>query len=87
MNYFLATFGFAVFFSILKILHDGTLSAGSVMIGDSIAGGVGLSVAVTMLGWVLGRAWTKNRFKAFFIWSSFLSILMVYGMLSGQMLI
>jgi hypothetical protein len=87
MKYFLAIFGFSVFFSILKILHDGTLYAGSVMIGDSIAGGVGMSVAVTMLGWVLGRAWTKNRFKAFVIWSAFLSILLVYLMLSGQMLI
>jgi hypothetical protein len=87
MNYFLVTVGFTIFFGILKTVHDGTLYAGSVMIGDSIAGGVGIGVAVTMLGWVLGRAWTKSRFKAFFIWSAFLSILMVYLMLSGQMLI
>lgn len=85
MNYFLATSGFAVFFGILNILHDGTLDDGSLMIGDSFSGGVGLGVAVTMLGWVLGRAYTKNRFKGFFVWSALLSILMIYLMVSGQL--
>lgn len=87
MKYFLTTIGFTIFFGVLKILHEGTLGYGAIAIGDSFSGGVGLGVAVTGLGWVLGRAWTKNRFKAFFIWSALLSILMVYLMLSGQMLI
>jgi hypothetical protein len=85
MNYFLATFGFTIFFGILKVLNDGTLGDSGIVMGDSFSGGVGLGVSVVMIGWLLGRTYTKNRFKGFLVGSAFISIPMIYLMVSGQL--